>query len=102
MQSWLSRAWSQVSCRLNLSSLGLSTGRSLDCLGKLKGVYFLSFSKSCSGLSGPGPESLSGICTVTLNITKCVKVVEKVFSALEVPFYPGVTNCVMNLLEVQG
>lgn len=49
---------------------------------------FCVFLTLCSGLGGPSPESLSSICTVTLNITRCVKVLEKVFSALAAPFQP--------------
>lgn len=68
----------------------------------------MSLSKSYSGLGYPGPETPFSFCTVKLEITKRMRMVKKIFSALEILFFPmvrtafRVMSCVMNLLEVQG
>lgn len=67
----------------------------------------VSLSKSHSGLGSPGPEAPFNFCMVTLKVTACMIAVRKIFSALEICYFPmvktaGRVSCVMNLLEVQG
>lgn len=80
--------------------------RSLDDLGQLKGLHFcesvqVSLRAGLSWTQGPS-HFLHGD---TKKITKCMRVVEKIFSAF---FFPvartacRVMSCVVNLLEVPG